>query len=434
MHQLLHLLVVDHEGRAALADMHGTKWLLPMVSCSERTRAVSSIQRWIDQRRLTGALIGQWVGRLTIDAAAIDWLVVFRASAQVSRSSNQALCWIPLDRLRSSASVFDYQQWAVGMVSAGGSPRVAGPFGAFTWTEGVHAWLGAVVDGSPDDSRSVVYRAGAHEVVTCVPTATGPMYFKGLAHDRAVEAHVTSALAAAMPGSFARTRAAAPQDDGSLWWLAESCAGVPLAQRLTLENAECVAAACARTQSEALSLARLDAHLPRLDLRGAAAWGIELLRSAAHHSEGDSCSEAIAYACDEVDRAAAPCSWVPMDLDPANVLVDSHGAVRFIDLDDSYRGPSALAMATFARRVRRLDVERKVSVEALYRAYERSSSWSALGDRAWRAFEIMSDVLEARLGWERVVRNASRGELHGPLTPVAERLALRLVRGVNGQL
>jgi hypothetical protein len=434
MHQLLHVLVVDYEGHAALADTHGTKWLLPMVSCSERTRAVPAIQRWIEQQGLTGALIGQWLGRLTIDAAAIDWLVVFRANDLASRSSKHSLSWIPLERLRSSASVFDYQQWAVRAVTAYGLPQVTGPFGNLAWADRVHAWLEQVVGGLPDDGQSVVYRAGAYEVVTSVRTRSGPMYFKGLAPDRASEAHVTSALAAAMPDSFARTNALAPQDNGSTWWLAQGCAGVPLAQRLTLGSAELVAAACARIQREARSLAGLDANLPPLDLRGAAAWSIELLRNEDSGSASDTCCAAIAYACDEVDVAVTPCSWVPMDLDPANVLIDCGGAVRFIDLDDSYRGPAALAMATLARRIRRLDVERSVSIEALYRAYERSWSWSALGDRAWRAFDIMSNVMEARLGWERVVRNTSRGELHGPLTPVAERLALGLGRAVKGRL
>lgn len=122
-----------------------------------------------------------------------------------------------------------------------------------------------------------------------------------------------------------------------------------------------------------------------------------------------------------------------MDFDPTNVLIGDDGAVRFIDLDDSYLGPAALAMATFGRRVRRLNGARAIAIDALYRAYEQSWSWSPLGRRAWEALDIVSSIVEAHHGWQRVVVNAARGEVYGPIDLIAKRVGQRLARGLKSQ-
>src|SRR4051812_3215820 len=62
--------------------------------------------------------------------------------------------------------------------------------------------------------------------------------------------------------------------------------------------------------------------------------------------------DAIDRAVEDVLAAGLPDRWIPLDLDPANVLLDDDGNVAFIDLDDSYIGPAPLAIASFARRIR----------------------------------------------------------------------------------
>jgi hypothetical protein len=432
MHQLLHLLIVDHDGRTALADMRDKKWLLPMVSCSERTRAASIIQRWAKRQNVAGEMIGQWLGRLTANADAIDWLVVVRAAARGFRASPPPLSWVPLESLRTSTSMFDYQQWAISRATADGSPPQArGPFGALTWRDVIDGWIENV--SGNDAAIGMVYRAGPYELVSAVSTRDGPAYFKGLAPDRSSEARLTSAFAAAMPESFARTRALTPQADGSTWWLAEGCAGLPLTHSLTPARAASVARACVRIQNKTASLPIPDADLPQLDLRGAAKWSIDLLRRTDRIADVDECCGVVASAFDDVNGLLVPDVWIPLDLDPANVLIGDDGAVRFIDLDDSYLGPAALAMATFGQRVRRLDTDGAIAIDALYQAYEQSWSWSPLGRRAWEALEIVSSVVEAHHGWQRVVENAARGELYGPIDLIAERLAQRLARPLKAQ-
>ncbi|HWF86816.1 MAG TPA: hypothetical protein VG222_18285 [Vicinamibacterales bacterium] len=432
MHQLLHLLIVDHDGRTALADMHDKKWLLPIVSCSERIRAVSVIQRWAERQNVDGEMIGQWLGRVTVNADAIDWLVVVRATARAFRASSPQLSWIPLESLRASDSMFHYQGWAISRATTDGrSPEVPGPFGTLAWPDCINAWIENVA--GTDARIAVVYRAGPYELVSAVSTRDGPAYFKGLAPGRASEARLTSVLAAAMPESFAPTRVLTPQADGSTWWLAAGCAGTPLARCLTPEQTQRVAGACARVQNKTATLPIPAADLPHLDLPDAAAWSIDLLRRTDRIDDVDESCGAIASAFDDVNKLLAPYVWIPMDLDPANVLIGDDGAVRFIDLDDSYLGPAALAMATFGRRVRRLDSNGAIAIEALYQAYEQSWSWSPLGRGAWQTLEIVSMVLEAHHGWQRVVENAARAELYGPIDLIAERIAQRLARAFKTQ-
>lgn len=161
MNQLLHLLIVDHGGGAALADTRDKKWLLPVVSCSERTRAVSAIQRWAERQNVGGEMIGQWLGRVTVSADAIDWLVVIRASARAFRASLPQLSWIPLEWLRASDSMFHYQGWAISRATPDGRPpQVAGPFGTLAWPDRINAWIENIA--GTDARIAVVYRAGPY--------------------------------------------------------------------------------------------------------------------------------------------------------------------------------------------------------------------------------------------------------------------------------
>ena len=56
--------------------------------------------------------------------------------------------------------------------------------------------------------------------------------------------------------------------------------------------------------------------------------------------------------CARVTSADVPATWIPMDLDPTNILIDDDDRVRFIDVDDSFLGPAPLAVATLALRWR----------------------------------------------------------------------------------
>jgi hypothetical protein len=156
--------------------------------------------------------------------------------------------------------------------------------------------------------------------------------------------------------------------------------------------------------------------LPALDLEAAARWASELL--------GDSRSGAIVRRrCAQALRADVPAAWIPMDLDPANVLVGTGDRVGFIDVDDSFLGPAPLAMATLARRC---------ADPTLYRTYERS--WSPpLARLDWQDFEVAASVVESWLGWKRLRRNIERGEVFAPLDLVEARVGARLARAINAE-
>lgn len=427
MQQHLHVLVVDRERREALATWYGTRWLLPMLCCEERTRAELQTTQWLEGHGVSGDLVGQWLGRMTPDADSIDWLVVISASAQATRST---LRWTPMESLTSSASLLDYQPWAVARVTQeSGQPSVPGPFGNLTWLDDVKQWVTDVAGRTPSGSITP-YRVSPREVVLGIPTAQGCVYFKGLASDRAMEARITSGLSALAPRSFATTLALETRADGAFWWLADACPGTALAECFSAERAIRVAAACAEIQRMTIANG-IVLELPALCLSTAAEWSIALLESSdLPAGEVATSCEAIERACRKVSDADAPLAWIPLDLDPVNVFVADDGPVRFIDLDDSFAGPAPLAIATFARRVSRLQAHRRrkaSSSESLYRAYQRA--WpAALGRCDWRSFEIAAVVLEARLGWERVVNNTARGDVHGVLDLARLRTAQRLAR------
>jgi hypothetical protein len=405
--------------------------MLPIVSCSERTRAIPAVARWVESYGVQGGVIGQWLGRVASDARSIDWLVVVSATNCGSLASMPRRCWTSLKALRLWPSMLDYQQWALAnATSHPGPPSVPGPFGAVIWCDEVRAWIGEIT-GAPITGPVITYRASPYEIVMGASTGSGQMYFKGLSSDRASEALLTSKLSAVFPQVFARTRALTPKSDGVVWWLAEACAGSPLAHAVTMERTEAVVVGCARIQKRVMSLGNLETVLPRLDLSSAEAWSLDVLRSHSGITDADDACGTIARAFEQVKRADVPICWVPMDLDPANVFIGDRGAVRFIDLDDSYLGPAPLALATLARRLRRWHNPKAVdtvSTDRLRRAYERTWSSPALDTGVWQALELVSNVVEAHLGWRRVMANVVRGELHGSLDPIVGRIAQRLMR------
>jgi hypothetical protein len=362
MQQQLHLFVVDGERKTALAARYGARWLLPTLACGERIRAGPAIVRWCGEHGIVGDVAGQWLGRLDIRAA--DWLVAIAAKEGLPRRRGP-LDWFPLDALAGGKSVLDYQTWAVSRtLEAGGLPRVAGPFGTLDWPGAVRDWIQQTVSITGDVWTP--FRTSAYEVVLGVTTREGRVYFKGLTAERTAEIRVTQQCAAIAPGSFARTIALEERSDGMAWWLTEECRGRPA------EDPSTVAAALARLQQ------RLGPDIRR--------------------------------------------TWIPMDLDPTNVLID-HGRVAFIDLDDSSVGFAPLAMAGFALRC-------KGDRAAAYRTYE--ESWSPrLAPVDWRRLERAATIVQSRLGWRRVKRSVARGELFADLEVVRDRIRARLARALH---
>jgi hypothetical protein len=109
-----------------------------------------------------------------------------------------------------------------------------------------------------------------------------------------------------------------------------------------------------------------------------------------------------------------------MDLDPLNLIVADDGVVRFIDVDDSFRGPAPLAMAAFAGRAR-------VEIPSAY-----LDEWGpGVTGVEWDHFIVAARAVAAWLGWRRVLRNLERGELFADertLQQIRERLARRFYR------
>jgi hypothetical protein len=404
MHQTLHLLIVDRDRRAALAANYGSRWLLPVVPCGERARTAPLIACWCAERGVTCDVAGQWLGHVT--SRGIDWLAAIAAKSG-SSVVEPSLRWMSLDLLSSRLSILDYQQKAIARTLVrGGLPSVDGPFGNLSWPDEVRTWIGEAA-GSAVTSLTP-YRVGAHEAVLGADCARGRVYFKGLVEERATEAHLTQALAAAAPQSFARTLALERRRDSSVWWLTAACRGRPGG------DAHLAAQALARVQQRVLATGTANST-SALDLETAARWGSELLADS-------TCGALVRSQCARVIRANVPAAWIPMDLDPTNILVDDENRVRFIDLDDSFLGPAPLAIATLALRC---------GDRTLYRTYERS--WSPpLTGLDWAAFETAATVVQSWLGWTRLERNIARGEVFIDRDFAAARIRARLAGAIDG--
>ena len=404
MRQVLHLLIVDRDRRAALAARYGARWLLPVVTCDESARAAPLIAGWCAGRSCKPSVAGQWLGRIGPDAT--DWLVPVAAVAGCW-TADAGFEWISLDALSAGASVLDYQTWALAAALVRGAlPSVRGPFGNLEWPERVLAWIGDAAGSVP--LASTPYRVSAHEIVLGADMACGRVYFKGLSQGREAEAELTRRLAAVAPGSFPHTVALERRDDGSEWWLMAACPGRPGG------DAKTAAQALAHIQQRLIGLGPRALALPAIDLDAAAQWAGKLLPDPA-------CRIVVSQSCIEVTRASIPRSWIPMDLDPTNVLLDEESAVRFIDVDDSYWGPAPLALATFARR--------SADPATARRAYEQS--WvPALSGIEWRRLEVAATVFQAWLGWNRLKRNVERGEVCAALDQVEAAIRERLSKAI----
>ncbi len=414
MPQLLHLLIVDRSRRAALASRYGQRWLLPVLSSRERTRIDPLITRWLAEQGVTAHIAGHWLGRVTPAQDSMDWLVAIDASPG-NGVTNSELAWTPLNGLVSTPAVLEYQHWAVSAsLGQDALPSVRGPFGNLVWLDDVKRWI-AEISGESQLGPITAYRATSHEVVLGVDTMGGRLYFKGLTPERAVEVGLTVALSELAPRAFAKTLVAERRSDGSVWWLQAECAGRDLARCLNPQVTANVAGALACLQRDALSSAAVLGTLEPVNLPDAAGWAADLM------GNKTSC-DAIERACAVVTSAVAPQTWIPLDLDPANVLVDNDGLVSFIDLDDSFIGPAPLAMAMFARRSRN---------RSGYEQYEKA--WFPfLRGIPWPGLELAAAVVDAWLGWKRVVKNTDRGEVHGVLEIAAARLARRLTMAITG--
>ncbi len=426
MRALLHILVIDADRGAALAGWHGPRWILPLACCHERARAGLVVTRWLEEQQLQGDVVGQWLGCLAPAANAIDWLVVVNATSPAAAPFG--LSWTPLRWLAAAPSSIDYQHRVLARSLAGADlPCVPGPFGSMTWPGEVRTWLAA--HGARPIGRFVPYRITSHAVVLGVPTAAGIAYFKGLTRERSHEARITAGLAALDPERFARTLALEPRGTDGVWWLTDACPGIPLSRCFSIDGARRTAAACAEAQ---IAATRAGLDLPGLDIPAALTWCTRLIAER-QTPRSEAVSTALVRACDDVTSAKVPQSWVPFDLDPENVLLDSDGGFSFIDLDDSCLGPAPLAAAAFTGRIRRLRTNRwgAIPVAASYRAYEEAWRPVDLSSCSWRSYELAAAVVNAHLGWGRVVEGSGRSEVTGVLDVACQRLAERLVRAVE---
>jgi hypothetical protein len=404
MQQAIHLLIVDGHHGTALVAAFGSRWLLPVLTCPERRRVDRAVLEWLANRGVKGDVVGQWAGRMSADV--IDWLVVIRARPDAV--SQPPLVWSRLECLTPASAVESYQGWAVARsLERGSLPSMPGPFGDFNWIDEVARWIAVAIGSTP--SHLMPFRVTPHEGVLGADTARGRLFFKGLSRERSSEARLTQVLAALAPCAFARTLALETREDGSVWWLTGECRGGLAADPAV------VALALARMQRRVMASGPVLRVLPRIDLDAARRWASEIV-------DDVGCAEGFAAAIDRTATAVVPESWIPMDLDPTNVLVDAGGHVSFIDLDDSFRGAAPLAMAVYARRCHD---------RSLYAVYEQS--WSTpLAGIDWPAFEIASTIVDSWLGWQRAARNTERGEVHGVLEVAAARLRERLRRAVHG--
>lgn len=434
MQQLLHLLLVDADLEAALVASAGGRCVLPIIAAPDTCRIGAVIRQWAHARDVWVQPVGQWLGRVS-PQGAVDWLVVMQATKECARRVGSELTWVNLAALADAPWHVDYQRWAIARLLAGdGGLSVPGPFGNPTWLQQVSDWIREALDEPRGASFDVTpHRLSSHDVVLECSTDRGRWFFKGLSCRRAPEAQLTAVMSGLMPASFATTLALEPRADGSAWWLMDACPGVPMTERLTVEDGVRIVEACATVQRTIARELQRGRHVPApvLDLSALSAWSVRAVRGAAGGSPPET-RRAIEVACDEV-ASVGVYSWVAADLDPSNVIVDGH-AVRFIDLDDALLAPAPLALATFARRLERAVRDRDWATAwplQLVHAYERA--WHPPLDlrRHWPAIDLVSDCLECWLAWQRMESKIASGEVHGVREVAQPALQRRLLRAVT---
>jgi hypothetical protein len=404
MQQVLHLLIVDPRTSEALTASYGSRWLLPILTCGECVRADPKALLWAAGRGVECEIIGQWLGRA--GPSATDWLMAMSAVSGSLRGCAQ-LRWTPLEQLNPRTALVEYQGWVLARVTEPDAlPSRPGPFGRFGWLDEVRSWIGSVI-GTRVNRVVRQFRSTPNEVVLRATAGRANVFFKGMGRSRDLEPRLTAALASLIPDAFPSTIAVAERDDGSTWWLTEGCPGVPAT------DPAAVTRALAAAQQQLTGATEAARHLPVLDLEAALAWGTSFL------DKGD--AELMRQ---QVQRAAIRSSaptWIPLDLHPTNVLIDDAGAVRFIDLDESFLGPPALAAVVLSRRWR----DRSV-----YAAFERS--WTPrLRGVNWPALETTATLVDTWLGWRRLERITRTGEVSGALDIATPTVRDRLRRCVH---
>lgn len=409
MQQTLHILIVDCERGLALATCYGHRWMLPVLCAPERLRAGPHVLEHVAKQGIPGTFVGQWLGRLsqppTPASSTVDWLAVVRARDSATRARNRKATarlpgnrvWMPLRALRNLDSWIPYQQWAVRAATATELPSVNGPFGSTTWVDEVREWVGF--------DRAVPLRASSHEVVLECQTAARRRFFKGLSGDRSTEATVTQRLSSVAPESFPRTLAVEAKPGPAVWWLMDACPGFPLDVDRPNQSVTAVAQKLAAVQSQIAKLTG-EAILPLqfIDLPAVADWACHLVAEGCDRVTTPRLSEWIHRACDVTTRPEVPQSLVLPDLDPSNILVDGE-EIRFIDLDGAGLAPAPMAVATLGRRLGSIDLN------TLYRSYEAAMKWQPDPRNSWRAFELMSFLLECHLGWTSMSIKTALGEI-----------------------
>ena len=208
----------------------------------------------------------------------------------------------------------------------------------------------------------------------------------------------------------------------------ESWPGVPLSARLTDASIAHAAAECVRMQERIGDVRCLRPALPRLDAVALTRWSRDIVDP----SRDRQATDAIDRAVDDVVAAGFADRWLPLDLDPANILLDDQDRVAVIDLDDSFVGPAPLAAAPLVRRVRARARRGATAsgADVVRVAYERMSQ-RPMTPRLWKALDTLAVVIEARLACQRLETGRARGALQGPVDILVDRIRTSLVRTVS---
>ena len=411
MRQLLHLLIVDRVRHRAIVQTLDGRWLLPTIACGERVRAPLAVARWLRDRGLRGFVFGQWAGRIDTAGSTIDWLVMVSLDAE---SPPPFPCsWFRVDRLHPSQALFEYDGWAIERVISNGEIAVRGPFGTPSWIDHVSTWVSRAA-GSRCEPLAC-FRASSHEVVVAYSWRTSTLFFKGVAADCAIQAIAETEAARVVSAPFPATIALERRGDGSIWRLTARCTGNALVRSLNEITTMRAAADVARLQRDLQHDNGLRTALPATDLNRARMTMASLM---ARYGAGDVPAD-IDVAFEDV--ASIETGWTPLDPDPANIFI-SDRSLQYFDLD-AHLAALPLALGVLSQRLTRYTARGDGRLrEKVREAY--ADAWHT--GVPWPAVETIAEIVDLTMGWERIQRNAARGEVSGSLHVIERRIASRL--------
>jgi aminoglycoside phosphotransferase len=350
---LFHLLVLDAEREALLAEQVQSQLLLPVWNGSLRSRIPRDIQVCVAQFGLRSTVGGVLYTEEAHEGSVNDVAVLVMTHGSKELASRN-LRWVPVSECRESHALLPFQRtifrdhhsWQTALTKS-------------VPIEHIRDWVRSIVEarGRRISDKVSQLAAGQRRSLFRFPTNDGnaaAFYLSG--SSVANEAELTAWLVSRRPDSFPNTLG---YDPAASRWLIDTIPGIPLSDCLTLENSKCAISALAKIQidllgSEPPHFADSSRDFRIFRMASSLADDFDRLRWANDRHNGEIAflnrplQAALQDILEQAADLAVPDSFLHCDPAPPNLFLE-HGRLRLIDFEEAGWGFPFLALETFLR-------------------------------------------------------------------------------------